>query len=131
MPFQPGHKKLGGSTKGAAEVSALAREYCPEAVYKLVETMRGNGFIINVRGLKVKVPVKVQLQLTAALALLERGLGKPVQPTTHSGPDGGPMQQQVEQVVIHVRHDLMDGSGPTNETITLEAHPQVDEKEKV
>lgn len=34
-------------------------------------------------------------RITAALAIIERGHGKAVQPTTLSGPDGGPVEQEI------------------------------------
>jgi hypothetical protein len=40
-------------------------------------------------------------RITAALAIIERGHGKAVQPTTLSGPDGGAVQiSRIERVIV-------------------------------
>jgi len=56
------------------ELQAAARDHFPEAVEKLVEFMRGAVTV----GTKERA-VAPRLQVQAALAILDRGLGKPAQ----------------------------------------------------
>ena len=58
----------GGRPKQAHEIAALAREFSEEAILKLAELMRGKG-------------VPANTVIAAINSLLERGIGKPVQPT--------------------------------------------------
>lgn len=77
MAFQKGISgNPGGRPKEDAEVKALARSCGPEAIQKLVELMRGDDR---------------RTALAAALALLDRGFGKPSQAVEMSGPDGEPL----------------------------------------
>ena len=65
MPFQKGQSgNPGGRPKGFAEIKALAREHGPKAIQKLVEHLEGDDS---------------KLSQTAAVALLDRGYGKPGQ----------------------------------------------------
>lgn len=69
----------GGLPKGLGEVKDLARRHTKEAVMTLVEIM----------GDKLQpAPARVG----AAVALLDRGWGKPTQAVEHSGPAGGPIR---------------------------------------
>jgi hypothetical protein len=62
----------GGRPKGVEEVQRLAREHTPAAIKALI-TITGNA----------KAPPAARV--SAATALLDRGWGKPMQPTEHSG----------------------------------------------
>jgi hypothetical protein len=64
----------GGRPKEDAEVKALARTYGPEAVHKLAELMRGDN---------------PKVSASAAVALLDRGYGKPTQ--TIAGDEEAPV----------------------------------------
>lgn len=69
--FKPGQSgNPGGRPKEAAEVKALAREYGPEAIEKLVALMRADD---------------PRVSKAAADSLLDRGYGKPAQSLEHSG----------------------------------------------
>lgn len=66
--FQPGvSPNPGGMPKGVGEVRRLAREHAPEAVALLVKAMQSDDAGWSAR-------------ITAAMALLDRGFGKPTQP---------------------------------------------------
>jgi uncharacterized protein DUF5681 len=56
----------GGRPKDPEGVHALARSFCPEAIDTLVQIMRDKG-------------VSTAARVSASLALLERGYGKPAQ----------------------------------------------------
>ena len=60
--------------RGLQELQAAARDHAPEAVEKLVEFMRG---AVTVGSKQRRVAPRLQVQ--AALAILDRGLGKPAQ----------------------------------------------------
>lgn len=65
MAFQKGQSgNPGGRPKECAEVKALAREYGPEAIEKLVELLRGED---------------ARVAKAAADSLLDRAYGKPTQ----------------------------------------------------
>ena len=109
-PGQSGNPS--GRPKGIAEVQALAREFSTEAVYKLVDTMRGITRVPQMDGRKVKRDndnnilwedgvASPQVQVEAAIHLLDRGVGKPAQAVT--GADGGALQvDSIKRIVVHV-----------------------------
>ena len=77
MPFTKGKSgNPGGRPKEDAEVKALAREKGPDAIAKLVEHMEGEDD---------------RLAQAAAIALLDRGFGKPAQELIHSGDEERPV----------------------------------------
>lgn len=78
MKFQKGKSgNPGGRPKENIEVRELAREYTTEAIERLAYWMRSDN---------------PKASGGASIALLERGWGKAVQPTEHSGKDGGPIE---------------------------------------
>jgi hypothetical protein len=68
-----------GRPKEDSEVKQAARAYGLEAVHKLAELMRGDN---------------PKVSREAAVALLDRGFGKPKQTTELTGEDGGPILTQ-------------------------------------
>jgi len=77
MAFQKGQSgNPGGRPKENAEVTALAREHCKEAIEKLVALMRGDD---------------ARLAKAAADSLLDRGIGKPSQSVELSGDPDNPI----------------------------------------
>ncbi len=76
MPFQKGQSgNPGGRPKEFNEIKDLARQHSRAAVERLVEWMASDN---------------PKASVSAAMALLDRGYGKPVQQV--SGEDGGPLQ---------------------------------------
>jgi hypothetical protein len=80
-PFQPGKSGNPGGRKPKTEeertLEAMCRDKTQEALAVLLEIMNKGE---NERN-----------RFSAALAVIERGHGKAVQPTTLSGPEGGPV----------------------------------------
>lgn len=78
-PFQPGQSgnKRGRPAKTPEErtLEQMCRDKTPEALDVLLKIMENGEQERN--------------RMTAAMAIIERAHGKPVQPTTLSGPDGG------------------------------------------
>lgn len=76
----------GGRPKEDPEVKALAREYTEEAVHRLAEWMRSDN---------------AKASVSASMALLDRGYGKPSQAI--GGDDTMPPVQiaQVKRVIVH------------------------------
>lgn len=73
MPFVKGQSgNPGGRPKGVEEVQNLARAHTPAAIKALINITEN-----------VKAPPPARV--AAAVALLDRGWGKPTQPTEHSG----------------------------------------------
>jgi hypothetical protein len=72
----------GGRPKALMEVIELARSHTREAISALADIVR-NG------------DAPPSAQVAAATALLDRGWGKPVQPSELSGPGGTPLQTYV------------------------------------
>jgi hypothetical protein len=69
MPFQPGQSgNPGGSTKLNRDIKELAREHAPAAIRALVEAL-----------------ADPKQRVAAAVALLDRGFGKPKQEIETSG----------------------------------------------
>ena len=78
MPFQPGQSgNPGGRPKEVGEVRALARQYTAKAIKTLAAIMADE----SARGSE---------RVAAAVALLDRGFGKPAQAVT--GAEGGPIE---------------------------------------
>lgn len=80
MPFVKGQSgNPGGRPKEDAEIKALARSYAPECIHRLARIALDSE---NERA-----------ATTAAVALLDRGFGKPKQEVEHSNPDGSGLMQ--------------------------------------
>ena len=78
MAFKKGQSgNPGGRPKEDPEVKELARAYSVEAIERLAKWMKCDDPNASVK---------------ACLALLDRAWGKPVQPTEHTGKDGGPIE---------------------------------------
>jgi hypothetical protein len=75
LPGTSGHP--GGSPGAGLDVKRLACAHSTEAFNKLLELMRGDD---------------AELSLRAAMAVLDRALGKPAQAIT--GPDDGPIRHE-------------------------------------
>lgn len=72
-PFTPGQSgNPGGRPKGVEEVQRLAREHTKDAITTLI-------------GIAKSLKSPAAARVSAATVLLDRGWGKPVQPTEHSG----------------------------------------------
>lgn len=78
MAFKKGQSgNPGGRPKEEGEVRELARSYTVEAIQKLVTLMRSAE--------------EEKVQALAAIAILDRGHGRPAQAVEVSGKDGGPL----------------------------------------
>lgn len=83
-----GGRKAGTPNKATADIKGLAQAYTVEALGVLVELMRDETGVPQVRA-------------HAASAIIDRGHGKPAQAIT--GGDGGPVA--VQTTIIHEHHD--------------------------
>jgi hypothetical protein len=81
-----GSPNPGGQTKTMAQITALARDYCPAAIRSLAR--------IAIYGKKDAD------RIAAAQLILERGLGKAVQPVTLGMDDGSAMPMEVRFTII-------------------------------
>lgn len=108
MPFKKGKSgNPGGLPKGYRELKSIAMSHAPEAIEKLLSIMRAEPMNVSWPDRNGKLLIRKQipsitLQMEAALHLLERGLGKPVQPL--SEPDGEtPLQiNKIERVIVQL-----------------------------
>lgn len=72
-----GGRQKGTPNKATADIKALAQEYGPEAITRLVDIMMNSE--------------SDQAKLGAIKELLDRGYGKAKQQVEATGPNGGPM----------------------------------------
>jgi len=85
MAFKKGESgNPGGRPKENDELKALAREFTAEAIERIAFWMRSE---------------EARASLSAAMALLDRGYGKPMQATEVSGPGGAPLTNTVDMEV--------------------------------
>ncbi len=78
MAFAKGQSgNPGGRPKEEREVLALARQKSQQAIEKLAEWVESDN---------------PRASIPAAIAILDRAFGKPVQAIEASGPDGGPIE---------------------------------------
>ena len=81
MAFAKGQSgNPGGRPKVDAEIRELARQHCVSAIERLVLAMANEDD---------------RIAITAASALLDRGIGKPAQAVTVSGDSDNPRQAKV------------------------------------
>ena len=77
MPFEKGKSgNPGGRPKAEGEIRELARQHGPDAIDKLVEHMNSED---------------TRLSQSAAIALLDRGFGKPPQALNLGGQEDNPL----------------------------------------
>ena len=87
MPFVKGKSgNPGGRPKVSQEVQELARKHGPAAIKKLVEHLNGDDG---------------RLSQQAAVALLDRGYGKPAQGVTVSGDEENPLYHEIVRHIVH------------------------------
>ena len=92
MPFAPGQSgNPGGRAKADHRVRDLARAHTEAAINALAEALKNE-----------------RTSVAAAVALLDRGWGKPVQEVT--GADGGPLVTGIE--IRLIKPDKPDTSAP-------------------
>lgn len=103
MAFKKGESgNPGGRPKENDELKALAREYTAEAIERIAFWMRTE---------------EARTSLAAAMALLDRGYGKPTQATEVSGPDGAPLTSGVDmEVARSVAFLLVQAANSTKES---------------
>jgi len=96
MPYKPGEcGNPSGRPKSDFRVKELAREYTERAITALVDAL-----------------ADPKTAVSAAIALLDRGYGKPAQALT--GEDGGAIVQEVRHI-----HDLRGLSDSELETLSI------------
>jgi HEAT repeat protein len=96
MPYKPGESgNPSGRPKTDFRVKELAREYTEQAITALVDALADE-----------------RTRVAAAIALLDRGYGKPAQALT--GEDGGAIIQEVRHI-----HDLKGLSDSELETLAI------------
>ena len=91
------HLDLSSSARIEADVRKLARQHGVEAVDKLVALMRGT-VVVDVgdpeNPKRIVIPVAPPTHLAAAVAILDRGYGRPGQAVEVTGADRGPLRHQ-------------------------------------
>jgi hypothetical protein len=104
-----------------ADARKLARQYGIEAIGKLVALMRGS-VVVDVGGPEnpepVVVPVAAATQFAAAIALLDRGHGRPARAVALTGADRGPARHKevdplatIESRLARIRGRLLEHDG--------------------
>lgn len=93
MPFQPGNKH-GGRTIEGERVRKLARAKTEQAVRALADALEAMKPVVvsdgAAAGSHVEEVPDHDVRIKAAIALLDRGYGRPAQAVT--GEDGGPVK---------------------------------------
>lgn len=84
----------GGRPKQVLDVIQLARKHTPEAIGRLVEIMRDGQ--------------SEAACVSAAVAILDRGWGKPVQSHEIGGPGGGPVKSITRIEIVPVWPNVTD-----------------------
>ena len=92
-----------------ADVRRLARERGSDAIEKLVALMRG-AVVVDVgdpeNPKRIILPVGVQTQLSAAVAILDRGYGRPGQAVELTGKAEAPIVHESESAYEIIRRRL-------------------------
>lgn len=82
-----GGRKKGTPNKATADIKALAQQYGPEAIHKLVNILQTSD--------------SDQACIAAVKELLDRGYGKAMQGVELTGKDGQPVEfKQIERVIV-------------------------------
>jgi hypothetical protein len=125
----------GGKPKGHKELRMIAEGYVPEAIEKLYEIMNGRVLIEEKTwdnkkkryvgtGKLVKGAAAPDLQYQAAIAIIERALGKPVQPIAGSDDDAPLQIERIERVIVQMSTQQPRERIRRNEPVTIEHDPQ-------
>jgi len=85
-PRPGGGRPKGAKNKRTLEIEAAAKQYAGDALKALIKVAKSG----KSEGSRV----------AAAVALLDRGYGRPRQSLEHSGPDGGPIKLATVKVVL-------------------------------
>ena len=101
-----------------ADVRMLARTHGTDAIDKLVEPMRGT-IAVTIDGRDIVVPVAPATQMAAAVALLDRGYGRPGVAVELTGEQAGPVQvleadplETIESRLAMIRERLREEGHP-------------------
>ena len=101
-----------------ADVRRLARCHGTDAIDKLVEPMRGT-IAVTIDGRDIVVPVAPATQMAAAVALLDRGYGRPGHAVELTGEQAGPVQvleadplETIESRLAMIRERLREEGHP-------------------
>jgi hypothetical protein len=99
-------------------VRRLARCHGTDAIDKLVEPMRGT-IAVTIDGRDIVVPVAPATQMAAAVALLDRGYGRPGHAVELTGEQAGPVQvleadplETIESRLAMIRERLREEGHP-------------------
>jgi hypothetical protein len=102
MPFEKGKSgNPGGRPKVVGEVQVLARKYAPEAI----ETLRG---------IMENIDAPPTARISAAIALLDRGFGRPHQTSEVRTVQKPVSEMSDEELIARIRELEEDGGTPSH-----------------